>query len=457
MSSNRILITAPSSGSGKTLITCGILQALKNRGINIASFKCGPDYIDPMFHEKVLGKSSINLDTFFADEETVNYLLKSHSEESYLSVIEGVMGYYDGIAGISADSSAYDVAIKTKTPAVMIINGKGVSLSMLPQIKGFLDFKNEVSKNSNIQGVIINKVSPMFYPRMKNLIEKELGIKVLGYVENLPNLTLESRYLGLVMPNEIENIKSNLEKFAEILERTLDLDEFIKIAETAPEIKVDVHPKLYVDKVKTRVAVAKDEAFSFMYKDNLELIEKLGGEIVYFSPIRDSSIPKNVGGLILSGGYPELYAKELSENTSMIQSIKTALENNMPCIAECGGFMYLHEEMEDNDREKYTMVGAIKGKAFKTEKLGRFGYITLNEGMAFGEDVGELPAHEFHYFDSTSCGEEFHAVKPQSKINWRCIHAEKNLFAGFPHLYFYGNVKFPIAFLNRCKEYYEIR
>ena len=210
----RFLIGAAASGSGKTLITCGILQALKNRGLQIASFKCGPDYIDPMFHSKVIGTKSRNLDTFFVDEETVRYLLAKNASDCEISVIEGVMGYYDGLAGISTEASAYDVAVKTETPAVFIVNCKGLSVSAVPYIKGFLEYK----KDSRIRGVILNQISPMMYPRMKEMIESQLPVTVYGYVPVVKDCVLESRHLGLVMPEEIRDIQKKLQEFSKVIE-----------------------------------------------------------------------------------------------------------------------------------------------------------------------------------------------------------------------------------------------
>ena len=194
----RILISAASSGSGKTLLTCGILQALKNRGVRAASFKCGPDYIDPMFHTRVLGTKSRNLDTFFVKPDTARYLLAENAADCDIAVIEGVMGYYDGLAGISVQGSAYDVARVTDTPAVLIVNCRGMSVSIVPQILGFLKYQEE----SMICGVILNRISAMLYPRVKQMIEEQLPVKVLGYVPELSDCVLESRHLGLVLPGK---------------------------------------------------------------------------------------------------------------------------------------------------------------------------------------------------------------------------------------------------------------
>lgn len=455
----RILLAAGASGSGKTLITCAILRALINRGLKPCSFKCGPDYIDPMFHSKVIGTKSRNLDTFFAKEEIVRYILADNSKDCDIAVIEGVMGYYDGLGGVSTKASAYDVARATDTPVVLIVNAKGMSASVAAHIKGFAEFK----KDSNIKGVILNQVSPMLYGTLKKYVEEECNVKVVGYMPKITDCLLESRHLGLVMPDEIKDIQTKLEKLAEIAAESIDWDELLQLAESASEIDAK-EPKggafeyhaLKVHDKSPKIAVARDEAFCFMYEDNLRLLKKMGAEIIEFSPISDTKIPKEADGLILYGGYPELYAAELAANISMRESIKSAIENGMPVLAECGGFMYLHDTMEDNQGNSHEGVGAIKGKAFKTPKLGRFGYINLteNEKEFFeGMELDLIPAHEFHYFDSTNNGESFHASKPIGMRKWDCIHQSKTMLVGFPHLYYYGNPQVPAAFIEKCIEF----
>ena len=296
----RFLIGAAASGSGKTLITCGILQALKNRGLQVASFKCGPDYIDPMFHSKVIGTKSRNLDTFFTDKDTVRFILAKNAADCDISVIEGVMGYYDGLAGISAEASAYDVADKTGTPAVFIINCKGRSVSAVPYIKGFLEYK----KDSKICGVILNQISPMMYPRMKEMIQSQLPVKVYGYVPVVKDCVLDSRHLGLVMPEEIQDIRKKLQEFAKIIESSVDLDGLIELANTAPAFEASKPPEIYQVKRPVRIGVARDEAFCFFYEDNLEMLREMGAELVEFSPVHDRKLPEHLDGLLLNGGYP---------------------------------------------------------------------------------------------------------------------------------------------------------
>lgn len=444
----RILLAAAASGSGKTLITCGLLQALKNRKLQVTSFKCGPDYIDPMFHSRVIGTKSRNLDSFFADEDTVRYLLEKNARDCEISVIEGVMGYYDGLAGISPKASAYDVAKITKTPAVLIVNAKGMSLSAAAFIKGFVEYQED----SQIRGVILNQVSSMMYPRLKQIIEEKLSIKVYGYVPAVKDCVLESRHLGLVMPEEIVDLQQKLMELAEILEKSVDIDGLLELAEHAEELPVQESPVAYHTGRKIRIALAKDEAFCFFYQDNLELLEEMGAELVPFSPIHDKKLPEHIDGMLFHGGYPELYAKKLSENKEMLAAVCAAVQTGIPYMAECGGFMYLHQEMEDMEGHSWPMAGVIHGKSWRTPRLTRFGYITLEDGTCFGEHVGAIRAHEFHYFDSDRCGEAYTAKKPLSSRSWKCIHSDGQGMSGFPHMYYYSNLRVPEQFLRACEE-----
>lgn len=460
----RILLAAGASGSGKTLLTCGFLQVLVNRGLKTVSFKCGPDYIDPMFHTQVIGTKSRNLDTFFTGEEITRYLLAKNSVDCEIAVMEGVMGFYDGVAGTTTQASAYDLARVTDTPVILIVNSKGMSVSLAAYIKGFMEYK----KDSHIKGVIFNQMSPMLYPRMKKLVEEELGIKVLGYVPKVEDCVIESRHLGLVLPEEIPELKARLLKLAEVLENSLEIEEILKLANEAPELQ---YPSLEAYTWKSpcnlRIGLAKDEAFCFFYEDNLQLLRDMGAELIPFSPIHDKHLPEKLDGLLLYGGYPELNGKALEENASMRQEIATAIKGGMPCLAECGGFMYLHEKMEGMDGKLYDMAGIIPGKVWRTPRLTRFGYITLeqNNGQmtetkirVLGEaDLGHSPAHEFHYFDSENCGTTFHASKPESNRGWDCIHGTDHLLVGFPHLYYYANPRIPQAFLKKCLEYKELQ
>ena len=448
----RIMLAAPASGSGKTLITCGILQALVNRGFNVASFKCGPDYIDPMFHSRVIGVKSGNLDTFFTDRETTRFLFGRRAAEAEVSVVEGVMGYYDGLGGISEEASSSDVAETLDMPVVLVINCRGMSISVVPLIKGFLEYQ----KPSHIRGVILNQMPKALYPDMKEQIERWLPVKVLGYVPKAEDLVLESRHLGLVLPGEIERLKEKLNQLAEVIEESIDLDAFLAMAWEAEDFTYETPelPRLSGTE-KVRIGVAEDEAFCFTYRDNLQLLKDMGAELVSFSPIRDKSLPEGLHGLLLSGGYPELHAKELSENESMRCSIREALEKGLPCIAECGGFLYLHRTLEGADGAEYPMADVVKARAYRTDRLARFGDIEMEaqRDQLILKEGEKARGHEFHYWESENCGDAIHAKKPLRKRSWDCVHGTDTLYAGFPHLFFYSNPAVAWNFLQKCEEY----
>lgn len=458
----RILIAAGASGSGKTLITCGILQALTNRGKKIASFKCGPDYIDPMFHRRVIGTKAGNLDAFFVSGDPLRELLWQRSQATDMAVIEGVMGYYDGLGGILTEGSSYDIARQTETPVLFVVNCRGMSLSILPYIQGFCQFR----KDNGIGGILLNQISPMIYEKVKAAIEENTGLPVVGYLPKVEEYQIESRHLGLVMPDEVGNLKGKLMGLAAVMEKTVDFPLLLSIAEKAPPL-FPTSPKEEYMALNTgdrpiRVAVARDQAFCFLYEENLDFLQKLGAEILEFSPLRDSRLPDDTEGLILYGGYPELFAAQLEENSSLRMEIRNRCgRERLPLLAECGGFMYLHDRMADQEGRLVQGVGLISGDAYKTEKLGRFGYIQLTRQKEdfFGETwekvrgTAELTAHEFHYFDSTNPGAGFLARKPAGNRSWMCIHGTDTMLAGFPHFYYYGNPALAECFLRKCLDY----
>ena len=433
MSAPRLLLCAPASGGGKTTLTCALLQALVNRGTNPVAFKCGPDYIDPMFHSEIIGAKSRNLDLFFLGADTTRYLLEENSRDSGLALIEGVMGYYDGI-GLSADASAYDLARSTRTPAVLVLDGRGRALTAAAVVKGMRDFRPD----SGIAGVVLNRVSPMLYPRLKEAIERETGVAVYGYLPNRPDCALESRHLGLVTAAEVAGLKEKLSALAAQAEETVDLDGLLKLARTAPAL--EARPMALPEPVegKPRIAVARDKAFCFYYADGLALLERLGAELVEFSPLHDGNLPEGVCGLYLGGGYPELCAEGLAENRPMREAVRRAVLDGLPTVAECGGFLYLNQTLADGEGREWPMAGALPGRAANTGKLGRFGYITLTAktGGLLGPAGTKIPAHEFHYWDTDAPGSDFRAEKPQSTRGWDCVCHTPTLYAGFPHFHF---------------------
>ena len=442
----RIIIGGTHSGCGKTTVTCAILQALRDRSFKVASFKCGPDYIDPMFHEKIIGTNAYNLDSFFCDDNTLKFLLTENSRHSDISVIEGVMGFYDGVNGRGSANSVSEI---TDTKAVIVIDCKGMSQSIGAVMKGFLTYQK-----NNIIGFIFNRLPEKLVPMAQKLCD-ELNTEYFGFMPT-NRITVESRHLGLVTADEIDDIKEKMHTLADLAKKHILLDRIIEISESEELIFTSPEIKSYSFKRPPVIAAARDKAFCFLYSDNISLLRKMGCEIRYFSPLSDMKIPE-ADGLILCGGYPELYAQQLSENTSMLEDIKRKISGGMPAVAECGGFMYLHSELENADGRIYKMAGVIDGRVYKTDRLQRFGYVTMTaekNNLLCGKGES-LPAHEFHYWDSTACGCDFAARKTDGR-EWKCVHANENLYAGFPHLYFYSDIKTAESLVRKCAEYGEI-
>lgn len=443
----RLLLAAPKSGSGKTMITCGLLEALKRRGMRAASAKCGPDYIDPMFHRNVLGVPSANLDTFFTDEATTRYLLKRHAAQADFTLIEGVMGYYDGLGGQSDAASTYEVARVTETPVALIVDGKGASVSLAALVKGLVEYRAD----SNIRGILLNRVSAGFYPRLKELLERECGVRVLGFLPELKDLEVPSRHLGLISPEEMETFERWTGRIADELEKNVDMDALLELGRAVPAIE-GAAPEIPRLERTVRIGVARDEAFSFYYGENLQLLAEMGAELVEFSPLRDETLPQALDGLLLGGGYPENYGPELEKNEKMRREIKAACERGMPCLAECGGFLYLQESLKTAAGQECSMAGGLKGRSFPTGKLCRFGYVQVETSKSgiLGEAGQLLKGHEFHYWDCTENGADCIAGKPAGGKEYSCMVHTAHMAAGFPHFYYYSNPEAVFEFLRGC-------
>ncbi|MGN0482029.1 MAG: cobyrinate a,c-diamide synthase [Lachnospiraceae bacterium] len=461
MNQPSVLIAAIKSGSGKTLFTCGFLRLLQKKGKHPTAFKCGPDFIDPMFHREVLGVPSCNLDSFLADETSVQNLFMRHASDGDVAVIEGVMGLYDGLGGVTQKASAYEVAVLTKTPILLVLDAHGMGRTMCSVLKGILQDDTE----HLIRGVILNRASAMFVQMMKPLIEKETGLAVLGYLPNVPQLAVESRHLGLWLPQEISNLQKKIDQTAELLEETLDLGKVWQIVKAYEKKTFDTGEKKREAEVsphsKVRVAVARDAAFCFYYEENLNLLQQAGADLIFFSPIEDSELPDHCDALLLGGGYPENYAKQLSRNASMKESIRMAIESGMPSLAECGGFLYLLSQLEDTKKQKYAMIGVQNGCGTYQGKLVRFGYVEIMPQAKDGAEEwllrpGEIMrAHEFHYYDSTTNGSDAVAKKPIGTRSWSCLHLTDHSCWGFPHLYYASCPAFVERFVKKAQKYKE--
>ena len=376
----RIMLAAPKSGSGKTLLTCGLLEILRRRGLNPIACKCGPDYIDPMFHRYVLGIPGRNLDSFFLPAESVRKVLVDavREEQAGIAVLEGVMGYYDGLGGTETSASSWEIAEITDTP-ILVLDCKGASLSAAAMASGFLHFR----KKSHIAGVILNRVSSMYYERLAAAVEEASGLPVLGYLPESEEYRMESRHLGLFLPGEIDRLRERIGRLADQMEKSIAVERVLEVAgmlplrienkekekaenESMEAESIAKFPACQEQKVtsRVRIGVARDEAFCFYYQENFRLLEQMGAELVYFSPLRDKKIPDRVDGLLFGGGYPENYARELAKNAAMRESIRRSIAAGMPFLAECGGFLYLHRTLEGSDGKHWEMAGVYPFDAY---------------------------------------------------------------------------------------------
>lgn len=427
----QLVATAPQSGSGKTTAVCALLGAMAARGLTPCAFKAGPDYIDPMFHRAVLGVESHNLDLFFSTPETVRSLYARHAAGHGAAVVEGAMGYYDGLGGVSDTASAWHLADTQDLPALLVVRPKGASLTLAATLRGLLTFRTP----HHIAGILLNDCTENLYKMLRPMLERETGLPVVGYLPFLPGAAIESRHLGLKTAAEIADLQARLKLLADAAQSSIDwplLQRLFDRPAPAAAPPVAVPPRV-------RLAVARDAAFCFTYAETLEALQENGAELCFFSPLQDTALPPDIGGLYLPGGYPELYAAELAANAPMRAAIKSAVENGLPTAAECGGFLYLGQTLEDADGTPHPMAGVLPGQGVKTGRLVRFGYATLTaqaDSMLFA--AGEqFPAHEFHHWDSTQNGTALTAAKANGR-QWACGFANAHLYAGFPHLYWAG-------------------
>ncbi|AIZ56402.1 cobyrinic acid A,C-diamide synthase [Candidatus Methanoplasma termitum] len=442
----RVVIAATHSGAGKSTITMGLLMTLQKKGLDPQSFKTGPDYLDPMHHTMVLGKECRNLDTWMFGSEAER-LFVNGSEGSGISVIEGVMGLYDGVDGINEEGSTAHLSKILKAPVILVIDARSMARSAGAIAAGFKDYDKDVF----LAGVIFNRVGSANHMR---ILESSLkGIPCLGGVFRDDCMKLESRHLGLIPAAENYD-REKYEKIAEHVEKCVDIEKILNIARSAPPISRE-YRQTTPPKKKVRIGVAKDKAFNFYYIHNIESLEEAGAEIVPFSPI-DDDLP-DVDGLYFGGGFPELFSADLERNSSMMAAVKKASDDGMPIYAECGGMMYLSESLIDLDGKEHKMCGVFDSVSNMTDSRATLGYVemTAAEDNMLCEKGWSVRGHEFHY-SKTSAKQEKYAFRLSRGFgieNGRDGMVVGNTVAGYTHIHFASNPKIPGRFVGNCYKY----
>lgn len=473
--SPRLLIGATNSGAGKTTVTLGLMAALKKRGLVVQGFKCGPDYIDPGYHSAVTSRLSRNLDGWFVKPALVKQIFTNNALGADISIVEGVMGLFDGRDPSSDQGSSAEISQIIGAPVVLVIDARSMARSAAAIVRGFQLF----SKKVNVAAVIANKVGGKNHLEIiREAVEKECGIPLLGGILRDEKLQIPERHLGLLPATERGELNSLFDTLAQVIENSVDLDGLLKIAgfdkkrfdkklltgkknKKAPNIGDAAAYKPYVirkQKNLVKVAVARDAAFNFYYPENFEVMQQLGMELLYFSPLKNEPIPAQACGLYLGGGFPEEFARALSKNRVTQKSIREAIETGMPSVAECGGFMYLTQQIVDKNAKTFTMASILPGRVVMQERLAALGYREIR-GLKnnFLLNKGELVrGHEFHYSTYDVRGHE--KILPAYHMKGRNIDCKtgfmyKNLIAGYVHYYFLSNPAFVLRWAQKCLEY----
>ncbi|WP_153723061.1 cobyrinate a,c-diamide synthase [Sporosarcina cascadiensis] len=448
---NRFVLAGTGSGVGKTTFTIGIMRALMKRGLTVQGFKCGPDYIDPTYHTAVTKRPSRNIDSFMMERNVIRAIVARASQDTDVAIIEGVMGFYDGKSPLSNEGSAADISEITKSPVILIVNAASMARSVAAIVKGF----QLLDENSTIVGVIANQLgSKNHFEIVKTAIENECGIPVIGYLLKDAIPSMPSRHLGLVPAIERGDLDSYFDSLATAIEETVDIDQLMEITKAEP---IEVSSSIFdrkPEQEEVHIAVAKDAAFNFYYEENLELLRAHGATLHFFSPLQNEEVPAEAQGLYIGGGFPEEFAEQLAANEKTKDSIRNAISRGLPTVAECGGYMYLTEEIIDRQAQSFPMLGVIPGRVRMQDKRAALGYreITGVAGNFLIDEETQAKGHEFHY----SKYEGEHTTPAYfSKGRFRAQqegYLHQNLVAGFTQFHFASNPRLVENWLRACLE-----
>ena len=444
MSENKALIIAGThSGCGKTTVSLGIMAALSRAGYRVQPFKCGPDFIDPSLHKLVTGKVSRNLDLWMCGQPFCRDSLDKQSRHADLAVIEGVMGMFDG-----GESSSASLSAAFGIPTILVLDVSSAAESAAAVLKGFEQLNPSVAP----EGVILNKVAGERHLDMvSTAIEQHCSAEIVGYVPSTLQFTIPSRHLGLHMGDEQPLKDDDIERLAESIQKHVDLEKLVVLGEVPK--KGEIQETRDNAEQFARIGIARDNAFCFYYQDNLDLLRAAGAELIYFSPLNDTTLPESIDGLYLGGGYPELWANRLSSNRSMISSIKDWVEDDGPVYSECGGFMYLTKGIVDHDGRFHEMVDVFPVRSRMQKNLAALGYreIHLQADSFFGPTGTTIRGHEFHYSSIDRMPDSIERNYEGS--NSSCEgYRYKNCVGGYSHLHFGLNPNVAAEFVKFCHQ-----
>ena len=450
MSTRRLVIAGTGSGVGKTTFTIGIMAALQQKGYTVQGFKCGPDYIDPSYHTAVTDRISRNLDSWMFDHQIVRDMVAHASKGANISIIEGVMGFFDGKSPLENTGSTAEISMITESPVLLIVNCASMARSAAAIVKGF----QTLASGPNIVGVIANQVGSVgHFEIVKAAIEQECDVPVVGFLKKEQDIDIPSRHLGLIPAIERGELNPFFDKLANLISETIDIDRLYELAETTEMISTTSGIfEQHEDKGVT-IAIAKDAAFNFYYQENFELLEAYGAKLVYFSPLNGEKVPFEADGLYLGGGFPEEFAEELAESEISKDSIRTAISSGIPTLAECGGFMYLTESITNTTGNLYPMVGLIPGKVKMQKKLAALGYreiVGTKDNFLIGGDQ-QAKGHEFHYSIFEGTDSMPYAYETKGRLGRKQEgYLKGNLVAGYTHFHFASNPKLVERWIQAC-------
>ena len=454
----RIVIAGTESGVGKTTLTLGLLLALMNRELDVQPFKCGPDYIDAGLHSRISKRPCRNLDSFLLSKNVVLELFERKAREASFSVIEGVMGVFDGLGADTDTGSTSHVAKILRSPVILIIDAGRMARSAGAMALGFQKY----DRGLQIKGFVLNSIGSLYhYEIAKQAIEEKTGLPVLGHMPKDKALSLPERHLGLTPSSEL-NMRKYLRDLARLIEKSVDIESIIQIGEGAPclpEFPKTIFKQRCEEK-RVTIAIAHDKAFHFYYEDNLDILKSMGAKLIRFSPLKCKSVPASANGIYIGGGFPEVFASELSRNASLMKDISEKSEGGMPIYAECGGLMYLMNSIEDMDGKEFPMTGIFPGTVRMGKGLRMFGYHnieSLSDNILCNRG-SKTKGHIFHwsYIDKMkdTANPAFKVYKP-----WRDNYVgydgflTRNTLASYVHIHFASSPLWARNFIKSIEQY----